>query len=119
MGVSTDAKLVYGFEVGEEEGDEEHDRCAALMDDDYDTLTKVEKRLGAELVYHCSDECTEYILGLKETYVRAWRGHPKDVDVGTFAAMSRDKMDAKLVEIAAALGLKAKPGRWLLCSYWG
>ena len=119
MGVSTDAKMVYGFEVGEEEGDSEHERCLALMDADYSTLTKVEKRLGAELVYHCSDQCTEYILGLKATYVQAWRGHPKEVDVASFADLSRAEMDAKLVEIAKALGLKAKPGRWLLCSYWG
>jgi hypothetical protein len=119
MGVSTDAKLIYGFEVGEEEGDAEHDRCGVLQNAEYATLTKVTTSLGAELVYHCSDECTEYILGIKATYVEAWRGHPKEVPVARFAAMSSEEMDAKLVKIAAALGLKPKPGRWLLCSYWG
>lgn len=119
MGVSTDAKLIYGFEVGEEEGDEAHERCKKLMDGDYSTLTKAEKKLGVELVYHCSDQCTEYIVGIRETYVRAWRGHPKEVPVEKFAQMSSSEMDVRLVEIAEALGLKPKPGRWLLCSYWG
>ena len=119
MGVSTDAKLVFGFEVGEEEGDYEHERCDALMDDDYATLTKVENSHGAELVYHCSDECREYILGLASTYVYAWRGHPKEVDVASLASMDRDEMNTHLVKAADALGLKSKPGRWLLCSYWG
>jgi hypothetical protein len=119
MGVSTDAKFIFGFEVGEEEGDAEHERCDALMDDESATLTKVEKSHDAELVYHCSDQCTEYILGLRSTYVQAWRGHPEEVDVSKFGKLSQEDMNAKLVAMAAALGLKAKPGRWLLCSYWG
>ena len=119
MGVSTDAKFIYGFEVGEEEGDEDHERCDALMDAEYDKLKRVEKKLDAELVYHCSDECTEYIVGIGSTYVQAWRGQPKEVDVAEFAKRDQDDMDAKLVDIAKALGVKAKPGRWLLCSYWG
>jgi hypothetical protein len=118
MGVSTDAKLIYGFEVGKSEGDADNSRCDELMDEHYATLTKVEKRLGAELVWHCSDECQMYIIGLTDTYVYAYRGHPQEINPKMFER-DRRLMDAELIDIAEALGVKAKPGRWLLASYWG
>ena len=116
MGVSTDAKLVYGFEVDEDSDD--HERCDALMDDEYSTLTAVEKRLGAELVWHCSNEFQRYIVGLTDTYVHAYRGYPVEVNPKMFER-SRPLMDAELIDIAEALGVEAKPGRWLLASHWG
>lgn len=118
MGVSTDAIFVYGFEIDEED-DEGKERCQLLMDETYDVLVDAEKRLGAQLVYHCSDECTEYIVGLEKTYMKAWRGYPQTINVTKMALFNHAEMDAELRAIAEALGLEAKPGKWLLCSYWG
>lgn len=115
MGVSTDAKLVYGFEI-EPESDES-EICDLLMDEEYDKLEAAEK-LGGELVYHCSDEETMYIVGVDSTSVTAHRGYPKTIDPAMFSA-DPTMLDATLRKFAEAIGVEPKTGKWLICSYWG
>jgi hypothetical protein len=113
MGVSTDAKFVYGFEV--EEGSADHEQCDRLMVEKYSTLSRVEKGLGGCLVYHGSDTHTCYIVGVEETHVVAWRGHPKVINVWGMAKLSPRDLDDTLRHVAEGLGVTPKPGKWLLC----
>ena len=115
MGVSTDAKLVWGFDPECEEGDELHDKLAALMDADYDKLTAAEKDHGGTLVYHCSDSCQMYLVGLKSTEKTAWRGHVVEIPPLDVPPDGQAKLDA----FAQAIGVEPKPGRWLMVSWWG
>jgi len=111
MGVSTDAILCFGFEI--EEDSDEHDRCHLLMDEKYEVLSKAESKYGGSLVHHCSDGCTLYIVGIRET--KAWRGYPKEV---TSLDVTDDER-AKLADFAKAIGIEPKAPKWLLCSWWG
>lgn len=117
MGTSTNAQIVYGFEVEEDTLD--HERCNQLMDEDYSSLTKLEKELGLELVYHCSGDFPLYIVGLASTYAIAYRGDVKELDPWAMTRMDTEEMDGQLAKIAMTLGITPKPGKWCLTSYWG
>lgn len=106
MSVSTDAILVWGFDVGE---DEEH-----LSEIDYDELLKISKKHDGELVLHCSDSHPCYIIGLAHGCLCAYRGFPKKVKSLGLPHDAQKRLDA----FACALKVKPQPGKWLLCSYW-
>lgn len=112
MGVSTDAKLVWGFNV--EEGTDEAAALDEFMDAKYDALRKAEKA-GGELVYHQHGDCQAYIVGLKATYTCASRGNPEEIKSLDLPPDAQAQLDA----FAKALGLDPQPGKWLLASYWG
>lgn len=112
MGVSTDAILVWGFMI--EEDSEEHEALELFMDEKYSELCAAQKKFpGCELVWHCSDDYTMYIVGLKET--KAYRGEPKRIDSLDLPEDAQDTLNS----FANLLGVEPQTGKWLLCSYWG
>lgn len=112
MVTSTDAKLVWGFTVDD---DLEKELCELYMDERFTELALAERRTGGSLVYHCSDECVEYIVGLESTVVVAYRGYPEEITSLDLPPDAQEKLDA----FARALRISPKPGKWLLASWWG
>ena len=132
MGQNTDAILAFGVAYDEdtefpwsdlEDGyDEWVDRLAGVPvwgTKGYSYEARVEA-LGAfdcpiELVHHCYSEYPMYIIAVKGTYTRAYRGQPKTVNHWL--------IDAAKVERAKALcdyhGIKWADPAWLLASDWG
>lgn len=117
MGQSTDAILVWGFDLGSEDDLDEkvHERIRYLNDDGYKELETLEKYTGAELVRHCSCDCPMYVVGVTRTKVRAYRGHPKEI---TSLELDVAEGQVSLKRFAEALGVEPKEGRWILASDW-
>src|SRR5580700_2639739 len=65
MATTTDAILVYGFEV--EEDSEDYERLSEITDGDVEAvdLVEVETKTGVDLVFHGSDPAPLYILGVR------------------------------------------------------
>ena len=117
MGQSTDAILVWGFDIGdaEELPEEVAKRIDHLLDEGYDELESLQRLHGVELVQHCSGSCPHYIVGIEATKTVAWRGHPKTI---TSLDLPGKTCQAALDAFAQAIGVEAKPGAWLLASDW-
>jgi len=101
MGQSTDAILCFGRKLSEED--------VALMGEDGDWIS------GSNIVMHCSDSYTEYILVAKDSVVTARRGYPEKIT-------SLEIKDGWLSEITAAEdehSLEHQEPNWWLCSWWG
>lgn len=74
------------------------------------------KQLGVELVMHCSDSCTMWILAARHFENR--RGYPVDIPNLDLP----DNADERLAWAIDVLGLKKFKGqqaKWLLASWWG
>jgi hypothetical protein len=74
------------------------------------------KEIGVELVMHCSDSCTMWILAAKHFENR--RGYPVEIPNLDLP----DNADERLAWAVDVLGLKAFEGqqpKWLLASWWG
>jgi hypothetical protein len=73
------------------------------------------KALGIEMVMHCSDECTMWILAAK--HFNASRGYPVEVNLDL-----PENADERLSWALDVLGLTKFQGqqpKWLLASWWG
>lgn len=118
MGQSTDAILVWGFDLGSEEDFPEAlaDRIEFLQEEGYDDLKALEEKTGVELISHCSNDVTHYIIGVSATKTRAHRGRPKEV-YSLEHPILEDQ--AAIDAFCKELGAKSDKGRWLLASYWG
>lgn len=126
MGVSTDAILVFGMQVeGESEDSEKIDEILEEDDNDggtsgWDRLEKAEKKTGAEVVYHCSVECTMYIIGTRA--MCANRGYPVAVNPKALMLSEKQtKVDLAAIEalcIFIGIPFKSKKCKWWLCSNW-
>lgn len=140
MSTSTDGILAYGYDLGEnfgvgydqpenpswlhDESEESyHDQaCRALFaaagkpvePDVYVDADDLKELCGIEVVYHCSDGCTMYILAAK--HITARRGYPQEVDL-TLPDDGHERLAWAVKVLELDLGDK-KPG-WLLASYWG
>jgi hypothetical protein len=112
--VSTDAILVYGFQI--EEGSDDEERCQEFLDVDEEAWEKLEEH-DVELVEHCSNESPMFILALADVGQRANRGSPEKLKIGEIASLDRTKSDAVLAKGAKVLGITPKAGEWLLCSH--
>src|SRR5687767_10674874 len=132
MGTSTDGILAYGYDMGESFGIKYEDPDPSWVTEDGTYSSDVARALfaaagvelephgyfdpddlleacGVELVYHCSDRCTMYILAAKHT--TAYRGSPVAIDLTL-----PDNADERLAWAVETLGLDVgdqKP-RWLL-----
>lgn len=114
MGISTDAKLCYGIPL-------EEDSVPSWDDGDAEEgpawlAYYGEAQEGVELVRHCSDSCTMYILAIEGTAITAWRGHPQrvqsiDVQPGWFETLEAYRNKYGLVAAGAP--------DWWLCSWLG
>lgn len=77
---------------------------------------EAKKALGVELVMHCSDECTMWILAAK--HYRNARGYPAEIP----GLDLPDNADERLAWAVDVLGLYMFDGqrpKWLLASWWG
>ena len=142
MGVSTDAILVYGYDLGAE--DELDCEAVSWLGEDTESLSEAiddrlltvigfteqwsgtdgyferkraaRAKLGVELVYHCSDDDPMLILAAIGTEVRANRGYPKTVASLTVP----EGADDRLAWAMRVLELKPEGSpSWLLASNWG
>ena len=109
MSVSTDAILVYGFEMGEDGEDSEF---AEKFYEEYD------RNDGIEFVSHCSGEYPMWIIGISESRIRAWRGDPKMVDPAKL--IYRPEWDKAIIHAADEYGIQVDMDRlgWWLASDW-
>jgi hypothetical protein len=138
MVVSTDGLLVYGYDLGgddggwkfegldecgspfgQEEGEESVDtklwhRILATVGfkpgDDYKQEMAAEKAVGVELVRYCSDGSEMYLLAAKT--IRAYRGWNVPID---FAELDNQRVegawDEKLSRAIQAMGYPPEPGK--------
>ena len=113
MGVSTNAILVWGFDLGTDLPDSVIER----LDDfeKYDALVVIQNRIGASLISHCHPDEQMWIVGFTKTIMLARRGYPETIKSFTVDAV---RGQAALDALAHELGIKPKPGRWLLASEW-
>lgn len=109
MGVSTDAILVYGIDLGEEHDFEN-------WDDPLEKLDRLATAEGLTIVMHCADEFPMFIVsdGRESS---ANRGYPCNIPNGSLTPASHYTI-AKIRTFAERFGVTEEPA-WLLCSYWG
>lgn len=104
MSTSTDAIICFGVEF--EDDDIEDWNEDEWLSEKYDT-----KLLS--VVRHCHDDEPMYIVSVRGTYVKAWRGDPRAFDV---QEMSKHITQEALDELRK---ISDKEPKWFLCSYWG
>lgn len=112
MGVSTDAYLAFGVDLGEEGIDQLREKYPeAFPDDEDDTAFEMS---GLELIQHCHCNAPMWILAVAGTRFRATRGNPLAFQVGEI--FTPEGID-RLKEVVSALGdpPEGEPS-WLLFS---
>lgn len=125
MGISSDALLVYGFDVGETPdflaGEEEFEdfvvRKAGLSDADWETKWAAVEACPAGWEQHCCDGFVMFILAVPGTTIRASRGYPKDITPDKLV-VPQEKIDAFLAWCSGA-GIEVQTPQWLLTSWMG
>lgn len=114
MGVSTDAYLVFGIDLGAEEDWEDAGHLVALTAAHDDCEMEDETRV--ELVDHCHHEYRMWILAVKGTLVRAYRGSPKTIDPEKLK-ITPAQIEG-LCEFCREHAIDWKEPKWVLCSMW-
>jgi hypothetical protein len=76
---------------------------------------EAKKTLGVELVMHCSDSCTMWLLTAK--HFEASRGYPVEVDMDL--PENADERLAWAVDVLGLTKFKGAKPKWLLASWWG
>ena len=143
MGVSTDAKIAFGINLGEElpenfteeiqEGDSfdfdewwlNENSFPAWKEGMSDTeSTKYWADRAAmidtcpvELILHCSYDYAEYILAVRGTHLSASRGYPEAFNPANLTVT--DKQRDELKAFAKAQGIAWQSPKWFLFSLWG
>jgi hypothetical protein len=131
MGVSTNAILAFGFDLGELN---EHDwqEALAVKLDDYDDdieaflldqygveLQRGEKlcrnKVPVDIIQHCSYECPMYFLSIRGTQQTARRGYP--TDIGLCKPMAPDRVQA-LRDFCAKHSIPWQEPSWYIFSMW-
>jgi hypothetical protein len=137
MGQSTDAILVYGFEMDPadespsflgEDGDFEDFvtdeagvspwRPGMSAEEKHEYFTNKQVIIDAcpvELVLHCSSDYPMYIMAIRGTQLRASRGYP---EVVKSLSVSQEKITAAK-QWCLDHGIEWKEPEWILCSDWG
>lgn len=126
MGTSTDAILVFGIELEEEHEPwgEEQDEDDWLEKDGRDILgLQGEKQYEivnlhpVEIVQHCSYEYPMYVLAIRGTEKRAWRGEPLHITLEELKIPTGNV--ALLKAFCERHNIEWEEPKWLLCSMWG
>ncbi len=114
MGVSTDAILFFGVNLGGGEDDELPEGVYEKLAEDYEWVEKLEEDFNVEVIHHCSDQYTMYALAAKGSAQRAYRGSVVEVK-------SLDEKKTWFVNVKAALKFMSivETPKWLLVSWWG
>lgn len=74
--------------------------------------------LPVDLVYHCSDGCTMYILAVKDTEIKSYRGDTTEIIPANLTVT--DEQRITLLDFCKKYEIEAEEEpKWLLCSYWG
>lgn len=130
MGQSTNAMLIYGYDLDTADGwkiveasewgelsapwyDEDSE-----LDSDWDRQEAVKEHYGVWFEGHCSDGHTMYALVAPANTAR--RGYPELIDWRELDGQRvRDGWDAKLARVLEVLGItpKQESPAWLLASY--
>lgn len=139
MGVSTNAILAYGFDLGEDcpwpynDDDEQEDWIGGLLGlkepqeefdkDNEEVMKKYNEywdarrnaldELGVYIDIHCSCDCPMYAVIVTESEHHAHRGYPKKVDLMWWAGW-----DDKLRKFCKLTGIEYQKPSWMLYSLW-
>jgi hypothetical protein len=92
-----------------------------VIDDYFQVQRKWDEEhpLPVEIVHHCSDECTMYIIAIPGTLQKAWSGDVTEIDPAYFFQSLGNQVDA-LIEFCKKYEIEiTDTPKWLLCSYWG
>ncbi len=127
MGTSTNATICYGVDFGDQLPWAENEGfCDELEDKDIDRY-EYEEALdhflgpdhGLEIVVHCSSECREYILALKDVGHVASRGYPVEFEPAEMwkEVLRREGARESLLRAMKKFGCDDNPS-CILCSYW-
>jgi hypothetical protein len=114
MGVSTDAYLVFGIDLGEEDNWDEdaHLRELTALHDD----CEMDDESRVEMVDHCHHDYRMWILAVKGTLKRAYRGSPTEIAPSALT-VSAEQMSG-LRAFCGEHNIEWKEPKWLLCSMW-
>jgi len=145
MGVSTDAILAFGFDLGDEEDQSLASRLGAADDEFEDFEDWIAVQAGAvypaghsgidspeyqayrakrdaaisacpvEMVMHCSHDYPMHFIAVRGTKSRAWRGSPQAIIAGPVAPELIDAMRA----FCEAHGIEWQEPAWHIFSMWG
>lgn len=143
MGISTNAILAYGFDLGEELPDslmtadqdyfnfDEWHRAVMFSEPepDYDTQYEDWKAWDAraqtalraypvDIITHCSDSYPMYFLCIRGTNVTAYRGDSTPIDKG-FVVPDVDEKLAAIEAFCKEHGIEPQSIGWHLFSYYG
>jgi hypothetical protein len=80
MGQSTDAKLAWGVDLGEEVPAWLFEEFGMEPGGDRWELNEALNAVGLGLESHCSDACMMYTLCVEESLAVAWRGQPVKIE---------------------------------------
>lgn len=91
------------------EGNEE------IYDKYWNTKRTCEQIAGIEIVHHCSNEETLYIVAATGSVIRSWRGYPRKVE----SLEIKGGWDSDIMRFCEDMGFEVSKPKWLLCSWWG
>jgi hypothetical protein len=142
MGVSSDGIIVYGFDIGEELsslGIFKENTDEDMNEDSFDEFIlkeagfsdwtelspknyweqkkKILETCPIELITHCSYDYPMYIVAIRGTFSRAWRGDPKELSQDFFNVPEEKIIKAK--EWCEKHEISWQTPRWLLASMYG
>lgn len=136
MGVSTDAILAFGFDLGDDLPGKLGEYLASYEDgyfdfeefiattcgvgpDEWEKYTAAKtaalENCGAEITTHCSHDYPSYFLHVPGAKQRARRGDPKKVELPQIGAEQIDALRA----FCDLNGIDWQEPAWHIFSYWG
>jgi hypothetical protein len=143
MGVTTDAILFFGIDLGEDEGefawlDSEKDLDASdyiaekmgvprpdceysgneqLYSAYWKKKREIMEQLGCDIDYHCTSELPLYYVYLTDFIITANRGYPEKVSQVTVRYPSEENIE-KLKRFCELCDIDWEQPSWHLASYW-
>lgn len=138
MGVSTNAILFYGIDIGEEVPDWDEDALdewevtyasrlgikepeVPYNDNEevhkkyWDNKSKLAKASGCKVGQYCCSEYPMRYVALKETETTVYRGEAVEIKSLTVPVDANDK----LRRFCKVMGIEYQDPKWFLTSYWG
>jgi len=143
MGVSTDAILFFGIDLGEnnefpwideEDGadvesfiaaklgvsrpDCEYEGNEKLFSDYWNKRREVMRNLGCDVGWHCSGSYPMCFVCLEKFNFSACRGYPQIIDPAVMQTVSAEDIQ-KLKDFCELIEVEWQEPKWQLASYWG
>lgn len=137
MGVSTNAYLAFGLDLGEacpqlwDNGFDEYEyvikkwnlvqpdaeKDSPEMDAYYTEMFQLSKEFPVDVIRHCSEGSPMYFVALKRTVNQASRGYPEQIKPEEMTASEQEI--AVLKAFCDEQGIEWQEPAWHLFSYWG